>query len=88
MIRALTTPVKPQESNKGFNFFFQMPEFIMKIFNYLHTPLPASVNWVTILISTWDVLKLSSCMQGELTFMIAVDLIPQYSSQLISPNYS
>jgi hypothetical protein len=30
------TPVKPQKSNKGFNFYFQMPEFIMKIFNYLH----------------------------------------------------
>jgi hypothetical protein len=25
-------------------FYFQMPEFIMKIFNYLHTPLPASVS--------------------------------------------
>jgi hypothetical protein len=33
-------------------------------------------------------LKLSSYMQDELTFMIAVDLILQYSSQLISPNYS
>jgi hypothetical protein len=38
------TPVKPQKSNKGFNFYFQMPEFIMKIFNYLHTPIPASVS--------------------------------------------
>jgi hypothetical protein len=26
-------------------------------------------------------------MQGELTFMIAVDLIPQYSSQLITATY-
>jgi hypothetical protein len=38
------TPVKPQKSNKGFNFYFQMPELIMKIFSYLHTPLPASVS--------------------------------------------
>jgi hypothetical protein len=44
MVRAFMTPVKPQKSNKGFNFYFQMPEFIVKIFNYLHTPLPASVS--------------------------------------------
>ena len=44
MVRAFMTLGKPQKSNKGFNYSFQMPEFIMKIFNYLHTPLPASVN--------------------------------------------
>jgi hypothetical protein len=46
MVRAFMTPVKPQKSNKGFNFYFQMPEFIMKFFNYLHTPLPASVSFL------------------------------------------
>jgi hypothetical protein len=52
MVKACMTPVKPQKSNKGFNFYFQMPQFIMTIFNYLQTPLPASVNSVTKLIST------------------------------------
>jgi hypothetical protein len=36
MVRTFMTSVKPQKSNKGFNFYFQMPELIMKIFSYLH----------------------------------------------------
>jgi hypothetical protein len=39
MVRAFMIPIKPQKSNKGFNYYFQVPEFIMKIFIYLHTPL-------------------------------------------------
>jgi hypothetical protein len=44
MVRAFMTPVKPQKSNKGFNFCLRVPKFIMKILTYLHTPLPASVS--------------------------------------------